>query len=918
MLYALDEINKNKTLLPGIKIGYDIRDTCNSVELAAQYALSYIVDEDYYVGGKSNLVGVIGGARSSVSTLVNNILSTEYIPQISYSASSAALSTSWKYPSFLRTVPSDTHQATAIVDLVRFFGWSYVSAFAIDDDYGRVGLEELQAAVKKAGLCLAHARLFNESMQDRELEIIREHLAELSSENTHIVILWAPYNEASKIMRTAARKSNNTEPLTNIVFIGTEKWTENENILSANFQYRTIVVELDQPLLENSFLRKMSKDLVLNWQNPWFRSVYKFGCPGYIFYDPRRKPLDCYFPLDSNMVSAVIKGFRKKYPQVIAAVYALAFGLHEYLGCDSGKCNTNLTDGIDYEKLYHIVKKCDFIVPGSESYHISFDPATSEIVDKQYLFNLYRGKKRSQFGRWLGPQNITSNRSLIDWGPEGKPFGRCSVDCLPGTYRYNGSSPCCWKCPACPEDTISTGVNHYRCRRCLPEAEVASENKTFCVKLKEVRIVLDNYIGLMLLASCVAGVLLILFIILVFARFWDTPVVKSSSREISIIQLLSLMLMFCMPVLYFFPLTPLICMSRTLVFGFCFTTVISIILVKTYRLIRVFGERFSKVSRFLRNKYQIIFIYALVVFELIAVLLFNWNFPPEIARVVRAAQLIFYVTCDDKQIIIFWIVMLYIFILTIVSGYYAFRARKLPENYNEAQYISLSMFTAIVIWVAYVPLFFSLSPHDNNVAFLFQNFVCTLSITVIMYSYKIYVILFKPRLNSPEHARQQHKDHFMSSFHNDQWRRQNTPEARPRLASLPVLPVAVHHPSEFDEPDAGATNEKTRLQPRRASFSSMSQLEKIQVRKTYDTFLPVKREMRKSQSTSFLLDSLTPTPKSIPRSATSHIHLPHIHLPHFPDFKKVLSNISINRLLDHRKSETRSLLGSSDEMNTRL
>ena len=155
MLYALDEINKNDTLLPGIKIGYDIRDSCDSVELAAQYALSYLVDKDYYAGGKSNLVGVIGGARSSVSTLVNNIVSTEYIPQISYSASSAALSTSWKYRSFLRTVPSDKHQATAIVDLVQFFGWSYVSAFAIDNDYGRLGLEELQAAVKKAGLCLS-------------------------------------------------------------------------------------------------------------------------------------------------------------------------------------------------------------------------------------------------------------------------------------------------------------------------------------------------------------------------------------------------------------------------------------------------------------------------------------------------------------------------------------------------------------------------------------------------------------------------------------------------------------------------------------------------------------------------------------------------------------------------------------------
>ena len=378
------------------------------------------------------------------------------------------------------------------------------------------------------------------------------------------------------------------------------------------------------------------------------------------------------------------------------------------------------------------------------------------------------------------------------------------------------------------------------------------------------------------------------------------------------------MLLFCLPALYFFPLTPLFCTFRTLVFGFLFTTVVSIILVKTYRLIRVFSERFTKVSRFLHNKYQIIFIYALVVFELIAVLLWNWNFQPSIVSDVRKLQLVFYLKCDYNQTIIFWIVMLYIFILTIISGYYAFRARKLPENYNDAQYISLSMFTAIVVWIAYVPLFFSLEPYSNNIAFLFQNFICTLALTLILYGYKVFVILFKPRLNSPEHARQQHRDRFLDSLHRDQWRRQNTvPEKEPFRPRLASLPVAVHPPSVFDEPDgkqaAGRgrldtlnTGERqrliNRLQPRRASFSSMSQLERCHQNKSYESvsrtgplLLDVqKREMRKSQSTSFLLDSASTEMKEPPRSATSHSFLHGLS-----GFRKVLSTISINRLLLH-------------------
>lgn len=448
--------------------------------------------------------------------------------------------------------------------------------------------------------------------------------------------------------------------------------------------------------------------------------------------------------------------------------------------------------------------------------------------------------------------------------------------------------------------------------------------------------------------------------------------VKSSSREISIIQLLSLLLLFCLPVLYFFPLTPVFCTFRTLTFGILFTTVVSIILVKTYRLIRVFSERFTKVSRFLHNKYQILFIYALVIFEIIAVVLWNWNFPPTIISEMRKSELVFYRTCDYNQTVIFWIVMLYIFILTIVSGYYAFRARKLPENYNEAQYISLAMFTAVVVWIAYVPLFFSLDPYSQNVAFLFHNFACTLSLTLIMYGYKVYVILFKPRLNSPEHARQQHKDHFLESLHRDQSRRQNTlPEKEPFRPRLASLPVAVHPPSVFDEADnkQGKGNGRDsvdaigserrrlidRLQPRRASFSSMSHLERSHHHKSYESvrtgaagarLLDVhnKREMRKSQSTSFLLDSLSTEKENpsyqrqTPRSATSHSILHGIGFS--SGFRKVISSISINKLLnDHhhhhhnhhhpKVSEKTSLLhqssdsncgrqSSSDDMNTRL
>ena len=405
MLYALSEINKNTTILPGIKLGYDVYDSCDSVELSARYALNFMVNNDYYKDGNTKLIGVVGGSLSDISALLNSVISSEYTPQISYSSTSEALSESWRYRSFLRTVPSDKHLAAAMIDLIRYFKWTYVSAFAIDDAYGRVGLEELQISAKEAGVCLEHALTFNEKLEPRELREIVGHLKELTINTTHIVIIWAPYKVSEKIMQ-AAEASNISE--WNLVFIGPHIWTDTMR-LGEHFFYRTIITKLKQPLLENSFIKDMKSSFDINWLNPWIRKIFESEgfCPMKIFLS-KDKPPNCKYPLFGSMASAVISETHSKYPQVIAAVYAIALGLHEYLGCNKTAC-PKWDPEIDFRKLFHIIKKCDFVVPRSEGYRISFDQKTGEIVNKEYIFNMHFLTEVKAVGTWFGSNNIDAS-----------------------------------------------------------------------------------------------------------------------------------------------------------------------------------------------------------------------------------------------------------------------------------------------------------------------------------------------------------------------------------------------------------------------------------------------------------------------------------------------------------------------------
>ena len=44
---AIEQINNNPDLLPGIKLGYDIRNSCNEQELALKYTLEFMIDTKY-------------------------------------------------------------------------------------------------------------------------------------------------------------------------------------------------------------------------------------------------------------------------------------------------------------------------------------------------------------------------------------------------------------------------------------------------------------------------------------------------------------------------------------------------------------------------------------------------------------------------------------------------------------------------------------------------------------------------------------------------------------------------------------------------------------------------------------------------------------------------------------------------------
>uniref|UniRef100_A0A3Q3EVS1 Receptor ligand binding region domain-containing protein n=1 Tax=Labrus bergylta TaxID=56723 RepID=A0A3Q3EVS1_9LABR len=146
MMHTLDRINADQHILPNITLGCEIRDSCWHSAVALEQSIEFIRDslvssdeaEEWGGGcsdpsatpmrGKKPIVGLIGPGSSSVAIQVQNLLQLFNIPQIAYSATSMDLSDKSLFKYFMRVVPSDAQQARAMVDIVKRYNWSYVSA----------------------------------------------------------------------------------------------------------------------------------------------------------------------------------------------------------------------------------------------------------------------------------------------------------------------------------------------------------------------------------------------------------------------------------------------------------------------------------------------------------------------------------------------------------------------------------------------------------------------------------------------------------------------------------------------------------------------------------------------------------------------------------------------------------------------
>lgn len=87
MIFAVEEINSNPTLLPNLTLGYMAADTCLAESTTLRAALSMVTGQEVSVVGTNcgfapKVPVIIGDARSSSSIVVAKTLGVFEIPMV--------------------------------------------------------------------------------------------------------------------------------------------------------------------------------------------------------------------------------------------------------------------------------------------------------------------------------------------------------------------------------------------------------------------------------------------------------------------------------------------------------------------------------------------------------------------------------------------------------------------------------------------------------------------------------------------------------------------------------------------------------------------------------------------------------------------------------------------------------------------
>ncbi|XP_069004363.1 extracellular calcium-sensing receptor-like [Embiotoca jacksoni] len=759
MLFAIEEINNSTDLLPGISLGYKIYDSCGSIARSVRVALA-LANGNEIVSAPSEATctrqvhAIIGVTSSSPCMAIATVIGPFQMPLISHFATCACLSDKTKYPSFLRTIPSDYYQSRALAQLVKHFGWTWVGAIRTNDDYGNNGMVTFTETAEQLGICLEYSvSFFRTDPSDK----IKKIIDIIKASTSKVIVAFLSHMDMDVLIHEFSHHN-----LTGYQWVGSESWIFDSHTAAMDRHHILDgAIGLSIPKAHVSGLRAFMMNVKpLNSSNNEMFTVFwetLFNCKFKQSMSPAEKQTDCTGHEDLTGVqnSFTDMSLMPIFNNVYKGVYAVAHALHSILSCNK-TCNNRVQ--LDPFTILQHIKSVHFQTKeGDEVYFnengdpaakyeiINWQPRTNELVDFVTV-GLHDASLPAD------KQLNLQNKSLI-WAQKSQqvPVSVCSEKCPPGTRKVlqKGKPVCCYDCIPCAEGEISNTTDSITCVRCLPEFW-SNKRRDACIKKEAVFLSYEEIMGALLTAASLFGTCMTVVVAFIFFRYRKTPIVRANNCELSFLLLFSLTLCFLCSLTFIGRPSEWSCMLRHTAFGITFVLCLSCVLGKTIVVLMAFRASLpgSNVMKWFGPTQQRLSVLAFTLTQVVICILWLSISPPFPFKNFKEFKDKIIFECALGSAAGFWAVLGYIGLLALLCFILAFLARKLPDNFNEAKFITFSMLIFCAVWITFIPAYVS-SPGKFSVAVeIFAILASTFGLLICIFIPKCYIILMKPEKNT--------------------------------------------------------------------------------------------------------------------------------------------------------------------------
>ncbi|XP_030042337.1 extracellular calcium-sensing receptor-like [Microcaecilia unicolor] len=703
--FAIEEINQNAEILPNITLGFHVIDSCSDASFSLCGVLIILSGKEEIVPGytcypKSHVAGFIERLPSLASHAVLRLTGIYRYPQITYGLTETSLNEHDEFPYFYHSFPSDYSHFHGLTPLLRLFGWSWVGLLTSTDENEITYCEELKREIIRSGDCVD----FLESIPDIRITSSKE----VKKRSEQI---------SNKIYKSKA----------NVIIIHTTKLIIIEAFCLIS--YEKIDTKLFIFSTETSSIKNKAfsvKPLICNALNGSLRFIMPKGdIPGFKDYLQNTK---------STFLDQSFSFLRREYK----------CGLRN----DKENCTRSETQSTTDISLFDM-----------DNFELTYSLYNKIYAMANALHNLYMAK--SQRGNSLKvefkPWQVKSAGIWLYFCISSSPQvfrSVCTENCTHGHRKVidREKPACCFDCVPCSEGEYSNTTDTENCMKC-PEDQWPSEKKDECLPRVIDFLSYDDPLGAALSSISILLFIITALVLGIFIKYRNTAVVKANNRNLSYILLISLMLSFLCTLVFIGQPRTLTCLLRQSAFGMIFTIAVSSVLAKTVTVVIAFraNKPSSKLRKWVGTRVSSYLVLLCISGEIVVCTLWLIISPPFPEYDTQSVTGKMILQCNEGSTIAFYSVIGYMGFLAFLSFTVAFLVRKVPDSFNEAQFITFSMLVFCSVWVSFIPSHLSTKGKYMVAVEIFAILASSTGLLGCIFTPKCYIILLRPEQNMRGH-----------------------------------------------------------------------------------------------------------------------------------------------------------------------